>query len=129
MMQNFHLSQSLQTTALFGSVIWPEFKRQNVRVKFGDSRSKRSRDIRAVQFVMDDCERRRMTTPAAGPCSNRAKRLLRCAYKLEIFKDNVDRYDSIKASSKRLIIYIIHLVGLAIRIDIRIISIFGHLLK
>ena len=39
----------------------------DVRVKFGDSRTKRSRDIRAVQFVMD--ERTTTTTPplADGP--------------------------------------------------------------
>ena len=37
----------------------------DARIKFGDSRSNRSRDIRVTHFVMDDDER---TTPADGPC-------------------------------------------------------------
>ena len=43
----------------------------DVPVKFGDSRSNRSWDIRVALFVMDD-EWRIKTTPADGLCTNRA---------------------------------------------------------
>ena len=37
----------------------------DVRVKLGDSKSNRSRDIQAAQFVMDERRRRRPTNPVA----------------------------------------------------------------
>ena len=47
-----------------------------VRVKIGDSRSNRSRDIGLPHFVTNDDDNDNANDPADGPYDNRAKRRL-----------------------------------------------------
>ena len=58
----------------------------DVAVKFGDSRPKRSRDIRLPHFVTDV---ERTTAPPDGLCGNRAKPLMACCPKTSQLRLNV----------------------------------------